>query len=40
MTLEREGFTSDPRELLPALLTLFDAILDVRGERRAAGPYR
>jgi hypothetical protein len=31
---------ADPRELLPALMTLFDAVLEVRGERRVAGPYR
>jgi hypothetical protein len=38
--LEKPGFASDPRELLPGLEAFLLWLLDVRGERRADAPYR
>lgn len=40
VTLERDGFTQDPRALLSALETFLWWVLEVRGERRADAPYR
>lgn len=38
--LESPVWPRDPRKLLPAIETLFDWILDARGERKIAAPYR
>jgi hypothetical protein len=40
VTLERPGFTEDPRTLLPALEAFFFWVLESRRERRANQPYR
>jgi hypothetical protein len=40
VTLEREGFASDPRALLPGLDLFLAWALDARGERRTDSPYR
>jgi hypothetical protein len=39
-TLDRPQWASDPRELLSAIETFFDWVLDARGERRSDLPYR
>ena len=40
VALLREGFTADPRTLLPALSDFLGWLLEARGERRADQPYR
>lgn len=40
VTLERPGFTEDPRALTAALDAVLAWTLDARGERRADSPYR
>ena len=39
-TLERAGFTADPRELFSGIEAFFAWVLEARGERRADAPYR
>ncbi len=39
-TLDRPGFTDDPRSLLPVIEAFFGWVLDARGERRTELPYR
>jgi hypothetical protein len=39
-TLDRPQWASDPRELLSAIETFFDWVLEARGERRSDLPYR
>jgi hypothetical protein len=39
-TLDRPGFTEDPRSLFPAIEAFFGWVLDTRGERRVSAPYR
>jgi len=40
VTLERPGFTEDPRAITAALDAVLAWTLDARGERRADSPYR
>lgn len=40
VAFERDGFTEDPKALLPALDAILGWVLEIRGERRAGAGYR